>query len=72
MGLVRAVGGNTAWTCGLTLDDMSPPSGPSDAVSCLIRVTRAKYLGKSDVRMRVIRRWYNSSADSKSTSWNDN
>ena len=56
MGLVRAVGGNTAWTCGLTLDDISPPSGPSNAVSCLTRVTIAKYLGKSDVRMRVIRR----------------
>jgi len=66
MGLVSAVGGNTACTCGLTLDDMTPPSGPSNAVSCLIRVTTAKYLGKSVVRMRVIRRWYNSSADSRS------
>jgi len=72
MGLVRAVGGNTAWTCGLTLDDISPPSGPSNAVSCLTRVTIAKYLGKSDVRMRVIRRWYNSSAVSKSALWNSN
>ena len=66
MGFVRAVGGNTACTCGLTLDDIIPPSGPSNAVSCRIRVMTAKYLGKSVVRMRVILRWYNSSADSRS------
>ena len=71
MGFVSAVCGNTAWTCGLTWDDIIPPSGPSNAVSCRTRVTTAKYLGKSVVRMRVIRRWYNSSADSKSTSRHD-
>ena len=54
------------FTCGTTVELSMPDSGPMVFVSCLTRVTTAKYCGKSDVRIRVIRLLYSSSALSRS------
>ena len=53
--LVRAPGGKTACTCGTTVDDTIPPSGPMACTSWRTRDTMAKYCGKSVVKMRVMR-----------------
>lgn len=66
MDLVTAPGGKTVWTWGTTVELMIPPFWLTTDVSCRMRVTIAKYLGKSEVMMRVMRRWYNSSALSRS------
>ena len=52
---VRAPCGKTACTCGTTLDDTMPPSGPIACTSWRMRDTTAKYWGKSVVRIRVMR-----------------
>ena len=66
MDLVTAPVGKTVWTWGTTVELMIPPFWLTIDVSCRMRVTIAKYLGKSDVMMRVMRRWYRSSALSRS------
>lgn len=42
MRLVSAPCGNTACTCGTTVDETMPPSGPMACTSCLTRETMAK------------------------------
>lgn len=52
--LVSAPCGNTACTCGTTVLDTIPPSGPIACTSCRMRDTTAKYCGKSYVTKRQI------------------
>lgn len=66
MFLVTAPAGKTVLTWGMMRELTTPPFCVSIEVSCRIRVTMAKYLGKSDVMIRMIRRLYNSSALSRS------
>lgn len=61
--LVRAPCGNTACTCGTTVLDTIPPSGPMACTSWRIRDTTAKYCGKSYVTKRQIR------PPARSSSW---
>lgn len=53
--LVRAPCGNTACTCGTTVLETIPPSGPMACTSWRMRETTAKYCGKSYVTKRQIR-----------------
>ena len=66
MVLRRAPGGNTAWTWGRIEEERTAPSAPTRAVSWRHRVIRAKYWGRSEVRMRTTRFLTNSSALSNS------
>lgn len=43
MRFVNALGGNNACTCGTTVEDMTPPSGPTGCTSCRNLVIIAKY-----------------------------
>lgn len=43
MRFVNELGGNNACTCGTTVEDMTPPSGPTGCTSCRNRVIIAKY-----------------------------
>lgn len=52
---VSAPSGKTACTCGTTVLDTIPPSGPIAWTSCLTLDTTAKYCGKSCVTILVIR-----------------
>lgn len=52
---VRAPCGKTACTCGTTVLETMPPSGPMACTSCRMRDTTAKYCGKSYVTKRQIR-----------------
>lgn len=52
---VNAPCGNTAWTCGTTVLETIPPSGPMAWTSCLILDITAKYWGKSWLIILVVR-----------------
>lgn len=60
---VSAPSGKTACTCGTTVLDTIPPSGPIACTSCRILDTTAKYCGKSCVTILVIR------PDDMSSNW---
>lgn len=73
--LVNAPSGNIVWTWGTTVELSIPPSKPIVWFSWRTRVTIAKYMGKSVVRMRVIRLATSSSSWSnsgKKNFFNDN
>jgi len=63
--LLHAPGGTVAWMDGITVELSTAPSGPKTRDSARTVVTIAKYAGKSVVRIRVTRWWYNSSAVSR-------